>query len=325
MSIRTQNFANVAIIMTDLTRSTAYKLKNGHTKGVERMFSANELTENIFKKYNSHILKNLGDGLLMINDDPIKATKASLELLEEIKQKKYKDLEIELKISITYGSVEVSTKGLSIDVFGSAVDKCARIQSNTKPNQILVEDSIYSICGTRFIDEKIFVSDSEEVKLKNFNKILLREVSYDSTNFIGIINKSYPPFVTELKCDGCGKTITANDIITSMSIVAFYDEYDPVTNINTTKDLWICHKGKCDKSGLVGWRDLSDFAFPEGYIDILYTIINNLNDGSYRMTDDAKNKFFGMMNSLYPYVFRESTKEEFKEFLRNRFLLDMGF
>lgn len=327
MSIVTKNkIQNVAILMTDLVNSTSYKQKHGHKKGTERILVSLKLTEEVIKKYQGITIKNLGDGVLSYFADPIKSVLAAREISNLSKKKQtLVSKDISIKYAVTFGTVEKIKIGKLNDIFGTPVDRSARILSLTKPNQILIEESVYSIAEAHLVDSGIKVSQPEKVSLKNYPQLIIREVENSSQKLLGVKVERYPPFIVKIYCDTCGGEITKGQIEGSYAILAFKDENILAEGNRLCVDVAITHKGTCDKSGeYFGWRDLNELGVPELYLDFLLTMINTISDGSYRYSDQAKKKIFNLFFGLYPYVFRKSTKEEHTEFIETKYLLEMG-
>ncbi len=132
-STRTRTLQTIAFF--DLVGSTGAKLKYGHERGLEDSSKATLLFKKVVEHHDGYVVKELGDGVLTRFDDPIDAALASLDILTLAP-----DLGISVKGGITLGLVdliELDTGG--IDVIGTTVDRCARIESFCLASQILVD------------------------------------------------------------------------------------------------------------------------------------------------------------------------------------------
>lgn len=317
---------NIAVLISDLVGSTSYKQKKGHKQGVERVFLANFLTEQMVSKNSGKVLKNLGDGLLCSFKTPLEAMLTALETNKFVTtDEQCQRLDVSLKFAITLGTVEVFSKGETIDIFGTPVDKCARISSLAKADQIIVEDAVYSSCESNVVDSGFVASDMESIGLKDFKKIGVREIAWNKESLTGIDVTKYPPFVTELYCSKCGKLITDKDITDRMITLEFDQDLNKSKKRQQViKNLLVLHKGTCNLDSARTWRDLSDLSSPEGYLDFVLTIINLLQGEQEIWSTKAKENLFQILFRMYPFVFRQSTTKEFEEYCHNKWLLSYG-
>ena len=130
----------------------------------------------IARNFEAKIIKNAGDALIFyFNDtsDPKNITKfknvldcgitmgiASNTLNAKMLSEKLPP--IQYRISADYGEVSVarSTSSQSEDLFGSAMNICAKINSKAKPNGLVIGESLFEI--VKGLDEYVFVPSSEK-------------------------------------------------------------------------------------------------------------------------------------------------------------------
>src|SRR5215207_404193 len=118
----------------------------------------------IIKRYNGKIVKSLGDRLLcyFLNFSDLNNEKALEDVIEcglEILEKR-EDMNNELlkkknnlppvenyKISLDYGVVDLALAGdnYQLDIFGSAVNLCSKINSSSAHNEIIIGNNFYRI------------------------------------------------------------------------------------------------------------------------------------------------------------------------------------
>ena len=117
----------------------------------------------IIKRYNGKIVKSLGDRLLcyFLNFSDLNNEKAFEDVIEcglEILEKR-EDMNKELlmknnlpsvenyKISLDYGVVDLALAGdnYQLDIFGSAVNLCSKINSSSAHNEIIIGNNFYRI------------------------------------------------------------------------------------------------------------------------------------------------------------------------------------
>jgi len=129
----------------------------------------------IATNFGAKIVKNAGDALIFyFNDtsDPKSVMKfknvldcgltmgiASNTLNAKMLSEKLPP--IQYRISADYGEVSVarSTSSQSEDLFGSAMNICAKINSKAKPNGLVIGESLFEI--VKELDEYVFVPSSE--------------------------------------------------------------------------------------------------------------------------------------------------------------------
>jgi class 3 adenylate cyclase len=129
----------------------------------------------IATNFGAKIVKNAGDALIFyFNDtsDPKNITKfknvldccltmgiASNTLNAKMLSEKLPP--IQYRISADYGEVSVarSASSQSEDLFGSAMNICAKINSKAKPNALVIGESLFEI--VKELDEYVFVPSSE--------------------------------------------------------------------------------------------------------------------------------------------------------------------
>ncbi|MDW3626772.1 MAG: adenylate/guanylate cyclase domain-containing protein, partial [Nitrososphaeraceae archaeon] len=117
----------------------------------------------IIKRYNGKIVKSLGDRLLcyFLNFSDLNNEKAFEDVIEcglKILEKR-EDMNKELlkknnlpsvenyKISLDYGVVDLALAGdnYQLDIFGSAVNLCSKINSSSAHNEIIIGNNFYRI------------------------------------------------------------------------------------------------------------------------------------------------------------------------------------
>lgn len=131
----------------------------------------------IARNFGAKIVKNAGDALIFYFDDtsdPKNVMKfknvldcgltmgmASNALNAKMLSEKLPP--IQYRISADYGEVSVarSTSSQSEDLFGSAMNICAKINSKAKPNGLVIGEALFEI--VKGLDEYIFVPSTERL------------------------------------------------------------------------------------------------------------------------------------------------------------------
>ncbi|HJS63360.1 MAG TPA: adenylate/guanylate cyclase domain-containing protein [Nitrososphaeraceae archaeon] len=155
-----ENSMKCCICFIDLVDSTKNTLKFSNSKDTRGYYSTfiNAIYE-IVKKNNAKVVKNIGDSLLFYFPNTSDTTNISsfekviecgLEILENrenINQKLSNENfpPFNYRISIDYGVVELALSGEynQLDIFGSAVNLCAKINVLSKPNELVIGDNFY--------------------------------------------------------------------------------------------------------------------------------------------------------------------------------------
>jgi len=170
------------IMFTDLESSTEYKRAMGHTKGYMRNRLFCDICEQAVERYNGHVVKRLGDGVMVVFEHAIDAVLASLLIKRSIadERKKLKKLVggMNYRIGITCGYVK-EIPGEAQDYIGHAMDKGARIQTNALRNQILIDEIVFGLIHTKIRDYSgdILIGSPKNMTLKGVGVSTLYEVS----------------------------------------------------------------------------------------------------------------------------------------------------
>jgi len=170
------------IMFTDLESSTEYKRSMGHTKGYMRNRLFCDICEEAVKRNHGHIVKRLGDGVMVVFEHAIDAVLAALLIKRSISRgrKKLKKLvgSLDYRIGITCGYVK-EIPGEQQDYIGHAMDKGARIQTNALRNQVLIDEIVYGLIHTKIRDysDDILIGSPKNMTLKGVGISTLYEVS----------------------------------------------------------------------------------------------------------------------------------------------------
>jgi class 3 adenylate cyclase len=156
--------ATCSIVFFDLTGSTARKLAEGHRAGVMAAVKHNNFCRLVAEEFDGDVLKELGDGVLAMFADPLKAVLAA-----ETVRSGLMGTELSTKVGMTFGMVDVVEVEGRRDVLGAIVDRAARIQSAALPDQILVD-------GTQVDAISDYLADHSHIRLGSEIIVPLRGV-----------------------------------------------------------------------------------------------------------------------------------------------------
>ena len=173
-----------AVAIFDLVDSTGLKLKIGHDETLKKVFLHNQICTQITKRFKGHIVKEMGDGLLTMFDDPLDACLAAINI--QIITEKNK---IPSKAALTLGVIEEAKINKTVDIFGTTVDLCTRIEKCAFPNQILIDRALYDVVKSLLTDyDDIRIGKSMQIILKGYGKCELYEICSNRFQLIDSLN-----------------------------------------------------------------------------------------------------------------------------------------
>ncbi|MDX2476644.1 MAG: adenylate/guanylate cyclase domain-containing protein, partial [Gammaproteobacteria bacterium] len=181
-AIATNDDQYKCIMFTDLESSTEYKRAMGHSKGYMRNRLFCDICENAVKRHKGHVVKRLGDGVMVVFENAIDAVLASLLIKRSIaaNRKKLKKIvgPMNYRIGITCGYVK-QIPGRTKDYIGHAMDKGARIQTHARRNQVLIDEIVFGLIHTKIRDYSgdIVIGKPNNMTLKGVGVSTLYEVS----------------------------------------------------------------------------------------------------------------------------------------------------
>jgi CheY-like chemotaxis protein len=235
----------------------------------------------IIKRYNGKIVKSLGDRLLcyFLNFSDLNNEKAfedviecGLEILEKredmnnelLKKKINLTLVENYKISLDYGVVDLALAGdnYQLDIFGSAVNLCSKINSSfssvAAKNEIIIGNNFYRI-------------------IKSFPNVLNKYNFINNGEFKVTENIGYPTYIIKRRSN----TLLQNDDdISSTHSVRMekqsnsYAEEDFIENKNNKREGFFFHKKNKNKRIIL----------VDDEEDILFTYRSFLTDYDYHIT-----------------------------------------
>ncbi|HEX5981131.1 MAG TPA: response regulator [Nitrososphaeraceae archaeon] len=228
----------------------------------------------IIKRYNGKIVKSLGDRLLcyFLNFSDLNNEKSFEDVIEcglEILEKR-EDMNKELlmknnlpsvenyKISLDYGVVDLALAGdnYQLDIFGSAVNLCSKINSSSAHNEIIIGNNFYRI-------------------LKSFPNILNNYNFINNGEFKVTENIGYPTYNIKRR----DLTLLENDDTNGTHSIMMekksnsYAEEDFIENKNKKREGFFFHKKNKNKRIII----LDDDE------DVLFTYRSFLKDYDYHI------------------------------------------
>jgi class 3 adenylate cyclase/tetratricopeptide (TPR) repeat protein len=121
-----------AIVFTDIVGYTR-RMEENEQHTMQLLQRQREILFPLVKSYGGEVIKEIGDGLLMMFDSAVQAVRFAISV-----QQRLKDEELTIRAGIHIG--DVIFKGG--DVFGSAVNTAARIEPLAPPNGICISEDV---------------------------------------------------------------------------------------------------------------------------------------------------------------------------------------
>lgn len=133
--------AEVTVVFADLTGSTGVFEALGNAKATQAITRLTDWLGKVCMARNGHVVKNLGDGVLMVfthNEDAVEAV-SDMQRTHTERIKNWPDkLKMRLQVGLARGEV-IEQDG---DFFGDAVNVASRLSDLSGPDQILGTDTV---------------------------------------------------------------------------------------------------------------------------------------------------------------------------------------
>lgn len=161
------------VVIFDLVESTSLKVKVGHDEAMRKIMLHDKICRLIVKRFGGLIIKELGDGMLVTFDDPLKACLAAINVKEGANRTK-----ISTKAALVLGLIERTKVADRIDIFGTPVDRVSRIEKFAHANQILIDRALHDAVMTFLMNyNDILVGPPMVAMLKGHGNNELFEIS----------------------------------------------------------------------------------------------------------------------------------------------------
>jgi serine/threonine protein kinase/AAA+ ATPase superfamily predicted ATPase len=132
------------IMFCDMVGSTQYFEEYGDIEGRAMVKRFTTAAFPLINEFNGQVIKTMGDGILAAFDDPAASCFCAIELQKKMAEdniRKEKKDQILIRVALHYGKVVVDDN----DVYGDVVNVAARVESQTKPRQILLSQTLHKI------------------------------------------------------------------------------------------------------------------------------------------------------------------------------------
>ncbi len=132
---------HLTFVFTDLEGSTAMYTDLGDSPAFDKVNRHFQVMREAVKGHQGGIVKTIGDAIMAVFVDPVKALKAAFEM-----QAGVRELKLVLKIGMHAGSCIAITQNEILDYFGTTVNTAARIESQSH-GDIVMSEALYNLPG----------------------------------------------------------------------------------------------------------------------------------------------------------------------------------
>jgi len=122
------------VLFTDIANSTSIAASLGDKRWAELLEQHNRALTDEFGVHSGRVVKNTGDGFLVVFESPARAIECGRAAAVEVH-----DLGVDLRVGIHTGEIEVMGSG---DVGGIAVHIAARVMAEAHPGEVLVSSTV---------------------------------------------------------------------------------------------------------------------------------------------------------------------------------------
>ncbi len=135
---------SVVVGFADMSGYTGFVHEFGDSEGAERAGQFEELVHTILEGGSGRIIKSLGDGLLLHFGKPEDALDGSAEIIRQAKSAPL----LPVHVGLAAGPV-LFRDG---DIFGTTVNRAARIAAQARPGTIVIDEAVKALAGDSGID-----------------------------------------------------------------------------------------------------------------------------------------------------------------------------
>ena len=133
--------AKFTVVFADLTGSTSVFESLGNVKATQAITRLTQWIGKVCHAHGGHVVKYLGDGVLMLFLESQDAVSAAIEL-QQVHQTRIQTWPEALKMKLQVGMARGEIVEQNGDCYGDAVNVASRLSDLSGPEQILVSDSV---------------------------------------------------------------------------------------------------------------------------------------------------------------------------------------
>ncbi|NMM06780.1 adenylate/guanylate cyclase domain-containing protein [Polaromonas sp.] len=136
----------LTVVFADLTGSTGVFESLGNAKATQAITRLTQWIGEVCKARDGRVVKNLGDGVLMVFTKNLSAIEAVTEM-QRVHQDRIRNWPEQLKMRLQVGMARGDIVEQDGDCFGDAVNVASRLSDLSGPEQILATDSVIRELG----------------------------------------------------------------------------------------------------------------------------------------------------------------------------------
>jgi len=138
------------ILVTDLATSTEMLTRAGDDVGTAELTAHLRLVRDTVERHGGRVSKTLGDGVMALFESAYEGVRAAIALQQGVERaSRTTGAGVGLRVGCNVGEVVVDHDSEVEDVFGAAVVLAHRICAHAEPGQILANDIVRMLIGTR--------------------------------------------------------------------------------------------------------------------------------------------------------------------------------
>jgi class 3 adenylate cyclase len=152
LAIGTQVAKTITILFSDIKDFTAHSAATPRTGAADLARRHRELARPILQKRRGHIVKTIGDALLVTFDSATDAVLAGLEIQAASRNTAPGETPLNLRIAVATGETIVEAG----DVYGETVNLASRLQGIAKPGDVVLSAPTRALVNSREVETELF-------------------------------------------------------------------------------------------------------------------------------------------------------------------------
>ncbi|MES3036440.1 MAG: DUF5939 domain-containing protein [Bdellovibrionota bacterium] len=138
------------LMFTDIVGSTSFYTRKGDAAAFAEVKLHFQDINDVLKNHNGILIKTIGDSVMASFGSPDDAFKASLAIQGKFSPER-EDTAVQVRISLHMGQVIIVHLASGLDLFGSTVNKTAKLQVHAGAGQIAVSPELYRACDSEIL------------------------------------------------------------------------------------------------------------------------------------------------------------------------------
>jgi TolB-like protein len=149
-------------------------MEKDESAGLELVKKNRDLHQQAIRKFNGHLVKEMGDGFIATFDNIYNAISCAREIQVEAKDREF---DIPVRIGLHYGDITIDNE----EIFGHGVNLASQIQAIADPGGIYISESIHE-----------FISDQKDIETQFMGAVPLKNIK-DPVPVYALKDQELPP------------------------------------------------------------------------------------------------------------------------------------